>query len=261
MASSVDLHSHILLVPFVSGYLVWIRRDTLPARFVPAPMPALFFFGIGCAAWGAGFLWWPSGLEQVSAVSLAFVLLFVGGVFLFFGTEWVRQTLFPLCFLFLLVPLPPGLINALEHASKMASAEAADLLFRLGGISYVRDGTTFHLPGLSLEVAQQCSGIRSSLVLVITGAVAANMLLNATWRRWFLVFLVIPLGILRNGFRIFTLAWLTIHVDPGVMASPLHHHGGPIFFLLSLVPLFAALWWLRKGDVDAPMRAKIEAVG
>ena len=260
LALSVDLHSHILLVPFVSAYLVWIRRGSLPPRFVPSPMPAMFFFAIGCVAWGLGFLWWGPGLERLSVLSLAFVLLFIGGVFLFLGADWVRHTVFPLCFLFLLVPLPPALIDALEHASKLASADAADLLFRFGGMTYVRDGTTFHLPGLSFEVAQQCSGIRSSLVLLITGAVAANLLLTETWRRCLLVCLIIPLGILRNAFRIFTLAWLTIHVDPRALNSPLHHHGGPIFFLLSLPLLFLVLWWLRRGEMPVSSQARTAKV-
>jgi hypothetical protein len=30
--------------------------------------------------------------------------------------------------------------------------------------------------------------------------------------------------------------------------SPIHHRGGPIFFALSLVPLFLVAWWLWRGE-------------
>lgn len=112
----------------------------------------------------------------------------------------------------------------------------------------MRQGQMFMLPGLTIEVAQECSGIRSSIVLFITAVLAANMILHSGWRRITLVLAVIPLGILRNGMRIYLISVLTVHVDPGIIDSALHHRGGPIFFGMSLVPFLALLWLLRKGD-------------
>jgi exosortase/archaeosortase family protein len=59
-----------------------------------------------------------------------------------------------------------------------------------------------------------------------------------------LVAFVIPLGILRNGFRILVIGLLGVYVGPYMVDSPIHHHGGPLFFALSLIPLFILLWWL-----------------
>jgi hypothetical protein len=59
---------------------------------------------------------------------------------------------------------------------------------------------------------------------------------------------VIPLGILRNGFRVFVIGMLCVHVGPRMIDSVIHHRGGPLFFALSLVPLFLLLWWLRRGE-------------
>jgi len=63
-----------------------------------------------------------------------------------------------------------------------------------------------------------------------------------------LVAVVIPLGILRNGFRIFVIGALCVHFGPQMINSPIHRRGGPLFFALSLIPLFLLLWWLRRGD-------------
>ena len=57
---------------------------------------------------------------------------------------------------------------------------------------------------------------------------------------------VIPLAILRNAFRIFSLAWLSVEVNPNIIDSALHHRGGPIFFALSLIPFFLLLLLFRK---------------
>ena len=74
------------------------------------------------------------------------------------------------------------------------------------------------------------------------------MFLKSPWRRLVLVAFVIPLGIVRNGVRILTIGLLCVHVGPHMIDSFIHHRGGPIFFVLSLGPLFLLLTWLRRRD-------------
>ncbi len=130
-----------------------------------------------------------------------------------------------------------------------ASAEVANLLFHLSGTPFLRAGAIFQLPDITIEVAQECSGIRSSWVLFMTGILAANLFLKTRWRRFALVAFVIPLGILRNGFRILVIGLLCVNVGPQMIHSIIHRRGGPVFFMLSLVPFLLVLWWLRKGEV------------
>jgi len=108
-----------------------------------------------------------------------------------------------------------------------------------------RDGQTFCLPGLTVQVAEECSGIHSSLVLFITSLVAGRIFLKTLWPRVVLTLIVVPLSLIRNGVRIVTISLLTIHVDPRIIDSPLHHRGGPVFFVLSLMGLLVVLWGLR----------------
>ena len=67
---------------------------------------------------------------------------------------------------------------------------------------------------------------------------------------------VIPLGIVRNGFRIYTIAMLCVHIDPEMINSPLHRRGGPVFFALSLLPFFALLFLLQKSEKAAVKNAE-----
>ena len=123
----------------------------------------------------------------------------------------------------------------------------------------MRQGTVFELPGIVLQVAQECSGIRSSWVLFITSLLASHLFLRTRWRKIVLVAFVIPLGILRNGFRILVIGLLCVHVGPYMIDSPIHHQGGPLFFALSLVPLFLLLWWLRRQEqrLNLPAEAHV----
>jgi exosortase/archaeosortase family protein len=75
---------------------------------------------------------------------------------------------------------------------------------------------------------------------------AGRMILRQPGRRAILCLAVIPLALLRNGFRVFVIGQLCIHIGPRMIDSPIHRHGGPIFFALSLVPLFLLLYYLHR---------------
>ena len=131
----------------------------------------------------------------------------------------------------------------------------AELLFGIAGTPLFRQGVDFQFPGFNLQVAPECSGIRSTFVLCITSLVAGQLFLRSPLKRAVLVLAVIPLGILRNGLRILTIGELCIHVSPNMIHSNLHRQGGPLFFLLSLAPLLGLLYILRKLDVKKQVRA------
>jgi exosortase C (VPDSG-CTERM-specific) len=253
VARRSEVHSYILLIPFIFAYLIHIRRHQVPVNSQRSILEGATLSAVGLVALAFGF-GSPEFSVQVnpsdhlSLIIFAFVCFVVSGGFLLLGKGWMRAWMFPFAFLIFLVPLPTEAVDWLERASQVASADAADLLFTLSGTPILRDGMVFQLPGMVIEVAQECSGIRSSLVLFITSLVAAHLFLNATWARIVLVAFVIPLGILRNGFRIMVIGLLCVHYGPGMINSIIHRRGGPLFFALSLVPLFLLLLWLRKVD-------------
>lgn len=244
LALKSDIHSHVLLVPIVSAYVLWTERLKLPAAGTPARAWAFLFGGLSMVAMGLGQA--VPGSAILSARILGFVFATQAAAAWFLGTPILRAGSFAFGFLVFMVPLPGAAIDLCETQLQHASAVASEWLFLATGVAHIRDGQFFQLPGITIEVAQECSGFRSTLVLLIVSVVAARMFLLSTWRRLALVLVIIPLGILRNGFRIWVLAVLTVNVDSRVIDSPLHHQGGPIFFVLSLGPLFGFLWLLYR---------------
>jgi exosortase C (VPDSG-CTERM-specific) len=252
-AAHSSLHSYILLIPFVSGYLLYIRRDQLPKKRV-ADLP----LGIMLLACGLGIFLFnrvhfagpaPADNSYFVLLALSFLCCLAAGGFFFLGREWMQAAAFPVAYLIFLVPMPDAMADALEAASKYASAEVANVLFHLSGTPFLRAGLIFQLSNITIEVAQECSGIRSSWVLLMTSILAANLFLKTSWRRTVLVAFIIPLGILRNGFRIVVIGLLCVNAGPQMIHSPIHTRGGPVFFVLSLIPLLLLLWWLRKSEI------------
>jgi len=105
-----------------------------------------------------------------------------------------------------------------------------------------------HLPKFTIFVAEECSGIRSSVALFITCLLAAHMMLKSNWRRTVFVLLTFPVALIKNGIRIATLVLLSAHVDMRFMTSSLHRDGGFIFFGLALLIMFPVLKLLQRSD-------------
>ena len=253
-SAGVDMHSHIVLIPVVSVYLLALRYRSLATQYSSSPVWALVPLALGVLALGVVWKLIPLAAplslnDQLACYAMAYVALLMVAGFVFLGRGWMASAAFPVLFLLFMVPLPDGLVHWMETGSQLASAQAADWMFSLTGLPNVRSGNFFRLPTITIEVAEECSGIRSSWILFITSLVAAEMFLRSSWRRLILVALIIPLGVLRNGFRILVISWLCVEVGPHMIHSFIHHRGGPIFFALSLGPLFLLLWLLRRGEL------------
>jgi exosortase C (VPDSG-CTERM-specific) len=255
-----DLESHLTMIPLVSAYLVFSRLRRARGSRPPAssgPVAGFILFAVAAAARLLALALGPpaeAGLpaDALSLTVFSLVTFLVGSFAWTFGTAWLRWMIFPLLFAYFAVPLPANLITRLQTDLQHWSADATAWILTLAGTPYVRDGQYFAMPGLTIEVAEECSGIHSTLVLFITSLLAGHLLLRSRWRRTALVLAVLPIGILRNGLRVVVISLLTIHVDPNVINGPLHRHGGPVFFLLSLAALLAVLVMLRCSERSPP---------
>jgi len=245
-----EYYSHIALIPLVSIYLVYINREEIFAK-----VNYLFVVGIpvlllGIALFLGGFLW-GAPLDQNNYASLiAFsIFIFINGAFiLLYGMQAYRSALFPLLFLIFTVPIPTALMDNIIHFLQVGSTEFVNLLFLASGVPFVRDGFVFQLPNISVEVAKQCSGIRSGMAIFIVAILAGYMFLKSYWKIIFLVVCAVLIAMLKNGIRIFTLSMLGNYVDPRILSSSLHKEGGIPFFIVALLLLAPILFFLRRSE-------------
>jgi exosortase len=189
---------------------------------------------------------------RLSITMFALVLSWCGAWLLCFGYQAARCALFPLCFAFALVPLPHVVMDEIIVLLQQGSAWSANLMFAVFGVPVTRDGVFLTIPGLTLQVAQECSSIRSSSMLLVTTIVLAQLVLRSPWRKVLLIAVAVPLSIAKNGLRIFSIAMLGTRVDPKYITGSFHHQGGIIFFAIALIVIFALLWILRRGECVSP---------
>jgi exosortase C (VPDSG-CTERM-specific) len=243
--------SYILLIPFISIYLAWITKNELPAPSKPFWAGAMGFAVGGAAlvlAWTMGLHagWWLHAEDKLSLMTAAYVLFIAAGCCFFYGGNLTGALAFPLAFMVFMIPMPPALLDAVTLFFQRTSAVAAAGYLTIAGMPVFRDGLNLDMPGYIISVDPECSGIHSTMVLLITAVLAGHMFLRSNWNRFWLILLVLPLAILRNGFRIFVISEMCVRIGPDMIDSPIHRKGGPIFFTLSLIPFFLALYLLRK---------------
>lgn len=249
-----ELFSYILLVPVVSIYLfVTGGRREDPVSGARNPLLGLAFGVAGLAMLGGYGLALINGTklvpqDSVALTTLAFVLLVVAVSALLLPKPLLRKAAFPLVFLVFMTPFPVAVEHGLEMFLQHGSAPPSYWFFKLAGTPVFRQDLIFQLPGITLQVAPECSGIRSTIVLFLTSLVASHLFLRSGWKRAILIGAVLPLALVRNGFRIFVIGELCVRIGPHMIDSIVHKRGGPIFFALSLIPFSILVYFLVKSD-------------
>ncbi len=242
--------SHIILIPFVSFFLLYLERRTIFSFSATSIGPA-----IGLAAAGSLLYWLAAhgpihrdGNWSLSAQAIAVILVWVAGFIFFYGTAALRAGAFALLFLLLMVPLPDVILNRIVYALQEGSTEIAYLIFQAVGTPVLKHGFQLSLPTVTIQVAEECSSIRSSMALFITCLLASHLYLRTGWKKWMLVLLTLPLSLIKNGIRIATLTLLSIYVDPSFLTGSLHQKGGFVFLVLALLMLLPVFLWFERSD-------------
>jgi exosortase len=249
LARQDDAYTHLLLIVPLSAAMIFVEwKPPAPSSGLSAGV-SLLLLVVAVFTW-AVLRRVPSSEVELAMNMLALVAWWMGAFGLCFGLRAFRRALFPLCFLLWTVPLPQYALNRIVSLLQQGSAVAAHLLFLAAGIPVAQRGLLLHIPGLTLEVAPECSSIRSSLMLLVTTMVLAHLLLRAFWRKALLVAVAIPVSVAKNGLRIFVLGMLGSRVDPSFLTGRLHREGGIIYFLIALVAMGLLLWILRRGEEE-----------
>ena len=245
-----DNASHSLLIPVICAWILFLERQRIFAALDSDLPAAAAFFLAGTSAAGLAFFsgsrW--SALNQLSLYISALLLLWVSGFACLFGQRALRLAYFPLTFLLFTIPIPDFLLERSIYFLQRGTTEIAAVLFDWSGVPVLRSGFVFHLAHVNIEVARECSGIRSSIALLILAILVAHFYLRTFWKKALLVLAGLFVMILKNGVRIVTLTLLATYVDPGFLYGSLHHDGGVVFFLLGLALLAPLLWLLERSE-------------
>jgi exosortase len=226
-------NSHGILVPFISLYLIWRKREKCRLD------------QISSSRWGAVVLIMSLGLYILSyaggiaVTARAMIISSLCGLVLFtLGWKFFKILSFPLMFLFFMVPVPDTLLSLVSFPLQLFATQVSTFIIDWLGIPAYREGNMVYFARTQLEIADACSGIRSIMSYCMLSFILAYMLDGSWWKRIVIVLSAIPLAVLANLVRIVGTGILAHFYGSRVALGFLHEFSGLVVFAFGFIVLF-----------------------
>ena len=242
--SRSDTFAHAFLVPPIVLWMVWRRRAALASlqpRPQPWALPALALVGL---AWLVGDIAGVNALTQFAATALLVLL-----VPALLGIAVTRALLFPLCFLFFMVPFGEFVMPTLMQWT----ADVTIFVLRAAGLPVYREGLHFVIPSGSWSVIEACSGVRYLIASFMVGTLFAYLNYRSPWRRFAfgVVSLLVPIA--ANWARAVMIVSLG-HLSDNKLAAGVDHliYGWLFFGLVIGLMFFIGSRWAEAPADELP---------
>jgi exosortase len=243
-------YSHGFLVPIFCIYLVWRQRAYLQRLPVRGSLVGLAVILAGIVILLAGDLGADNFLMRSS------LIVVLGGLVLFLlGWHIFRSILFPLVFLFFMVPLPGVIFYAITFPLQNLAARQAAWMLELVGIPVLLDGNVIHLAQLTLGVTEACSGIRSLIALFAAAVAWAYILLPVGWPMLVFVASTLPITIFANAARVVLTGLIGQEFGVEYATGFFHEFAGLViyaFAFICLAGVYGLLQLVGRSGVSRP---------
>ena len=236
-------YSHGILIPLVSLFMIWQRRDALKKVKISGSFMGLWIIAVSlfvhviCAALKIYF---------VSGFSLVFAIY--GLILFFFGKDMVRKLIFPLFFLILMIPLPLVVIGNLTVKLKLLAAQLSTFVLNIIGFRCILDGSVIRMPSSYTEVAAPCSGLRSIISLITLGLLFAYAIKTTFLKKSILFLSSIPIAIVTNVMRITTVSIVNDLYGEKIAMGGFHDFMGFLVFAVAFGGLFGVSRLLEANE-------------
>jgi exosortase A len=233
--SRSETFTHGFLVAPISLWLIWTRkhqyRDLQPSASLLG-----FLVMAGC-----GFLWLSADLIHALVVQQwAVVGILICSFWIILGNRVTSAMLFPILFLFLMVPFGEDFVPFLMEYT----ATFVVTMLRLTGISVYREGLHFTLTSGNWSVIDACSGIRYLIASITLGLVYAYLNFNSYKKRALFILASILTPILANGLRAYMIVMIG-HLSDMKLATGVDHiiYGWLFFGFVMLLLFYIGSFW------------------
>ncbi len=190
-------YSHGLLVPLISAYFAWQKRDVLAMLPVKPAKSGIVLVLFSLAVLVVGVAAQESFSQRTSMV-----FLLAGMIVFLLGWQWLKELLLPIGFLFFMIPLPYIVYDAIAFPLKLFVAKFSVIALKLMNVIVLREGNIIMFPHTTLEVADACSGLRSLMSLLALGVALAVVSQKKRAAMILLVALTVPIAVLTNMIRV-----------------------------------------------------------
>ena len=231
-------YAHGPLVLVAALYLIWVRRKAL-ADSPRAPSDS----GALVLALALAVHLWALVWRAFYLSALVLPLAFLGLLAMLFGWRIARQFLFPLAFLFLMVPLP--LAERFGPTLEGWAATSATALAQTLGVPAQNDGAQVFLPNSTFTVGIPCGGLHSVIAIITLATLFVYIVRGTVLARLLLFLAAIPIALAANTLRIALLFAIANAWSATAAMDYFHNLSSPVLFLATCALLLGAAHLLR----------------
>ena len=214
------------LVPPTVLYMVVASRHRLKDVELRSSATGFLVFLVGLATNLVGAYYLYASLENLGIVISA-----NGLVLGLLGWKAYKLLCYPMLFLFLMVPLPGRIHDAVMLPLQTMGAHISATILEMVGVPVERYGHVLEVGGRRIAVAEACSGLRMVLAFVIVAGVVAFVVRRPRWQKGAVLVSSIPIALSCNVLRVVATACLyaagherlaqgTLHDGMGIAMMP-----------------------------------------
>jgi exosortase len=226
-------YSHGFLIVPISLYIIWSKRKKLSE--IPVKPSG---WGLAVTLFSLG-LYVFSQLAGISTLSSVMMICTICGMVLtLYGIKFLREILFPLLFLLLMIPVPSQIYSSVTMPLQLFVSKISVGIASLINIPVLREGNVIHLPERTLEVVQACSGLRSIVSLLTLSIIFGYFTLKSSLLRSLLFIAGIPAAIFVNIIRVLLMVAAFYYFDYDLTKGTIHTVFGVVIFILAVFFIF-----------------------
>lgn len=230
--------SHILLVPIIAVWLVWVRSGRLrrcrPTGLYYGPL----LIALGALLYFVGSVYLVQAFWHVGAV-----VVVLGCAVTVLGKDVLFQLAPAVAVLIFLAPVPGRVRHQIAIPLEVVTAQATQLCCEVIGFSVERMGNVLRINGRDVAIEEACNGLRMIFALTLVSyAFAFSNPLRGYVR--FLVLAASPfLAVACNVARLVPTVWFYGY-EP-TLANQFHDISGWLMLPFSFLILLGIIWLLR----------------
>ena len=227
-----DEYTHAFLVFPIIVYMVWKKRLLLSetsARYSVIGflllVPSLFFYYLAL-------------LTEVHTVILLSMYFSVVSIIIYLtGFSSLNILATPLILLLTLIPVPEQLYTLLTFPLQLRMSEMSEFVLRTIHVPMLREGNVMQVPGMSFEVIEACSGLRSVVALLTLSILIGSFAVSTILSKIVLVVASIPIAVFANLIRVVTMIICYYYFSLDLTEGAWHTITGLMVFLIAIIIL------------------------